>query len=86
VNRTQIVLFGWAFGVSALLSAIDPSVLFQNRESPFRAAVGFDPLCDKDKPLMGFDAPLLILHGELDDWHPGGDAELWNEEANTKLF
>jgi dienelactone hydrolase len=68
VDRNRIFLIGWAFGGWAVLPAIDPSVSFQNRGSPFRAAVAFYALCYQ--PAIGFDAPLLILHGELDDWHP----------------
>jgi dienelactone hydrolase len=67
VDGKQVSLIGWAFGGWAVLYAIDPSISIQNRGSPFRVSIAFDPLCDQ--PLMGFDAPLLILHGELDDWH-----------------
>lgn len=67
VDGKRVSLIGWAFGAWSVLYAIDPSLPIQNKGSPFRASIAFDPLCDK--PLMGFDAPLLILHGELDDWH-----------------
>ncbi len=68
VDGNRIAVIGWAFGAWAVLPAIDPSISIQNRGSPFRVAIAFYPLCDQ--PLMGFDAPLLILYGELDDWHP----------------
>ncbi len=68
VDGKRIAVIGWAFGAWAVLPAIDPSISIQNRGSPFTVAIAFYPLCDQ--PLMGFDAPLLTLHGELDDWHP----------------
>jgi dienelactone hydrolase len=68
VDANRIALIGWAYGAWAALPAIDPTIPFQNRGKPFKAAVAFYPLCDQ--PLMGFDAPLLILHGALDTWHP----------------
>ena len=68
IDRNRIALIGWTFGGWAVLPAIDPSTSIQNRDSPFRVAIAFSPICDQ--PLMEFDAPLLILHGELDDWHP----------------
>jgi len=67
VDGKRVSLIGWFFGGWAIPYAIDPSESIRNRASPFRSAIAFDPLCDK--PLMGFDSPLLILHGELDDWH-----------------
>lgn len=68
VDGKRVFLIGWFFGGWAVPYAIDPSTPIRNRGSPFRAAIAFDPLCDQ--PLMGFGSPLLILHGELDDWHP----------------
>jgi len=67
VDGKRVALIGWYFGGWAVPYAIDPSAPIRNRSTPFTAAIAFDPLCDQ--PLMGFDAPLLILHGELDDWH-----------------
>ena len=68
VDKNRIVLSGWGFGGGAVLRAVDPSVTLKNRDIPFKAAVAFYPMCDQ--PLMGFDTPLLVLNGELDDWHP----------------
>ena len=61
VDGKRLSLIGWFFGGWAVPYAIDPSTPIRNKGSPFRAAIAFDPLCDQ--PLMGFDAPLLILHG-----------------------
>lgn len=68
VDGNRIVIIGWAFGGWAVISVVDPTKPFQNRDKPFKAAVSFYPVCDQ--PLTGFDAPLLILHAELDTWHP----------------
>ena len=86
VNRNQIVIVGWFFGGWAILYAIDadPSLSIQNRGGPFRAAIAFDPLCDK--PLMDFDAPLLILHGELDDWHPVSRCRVIEGRSNHEII
>ena len=74
VNSKRIALIGWAFGGYAVLTAIDPSIRIENRGSPFKAAIAFYPLCRQ--PLTGFNAPLLILHGELDDWHPASQCRI----------
>lgn len=68
VDGKRVSLIGWAFGAWATIYAIDPLNPFQNKGRPFRVSIAFDPQCAQ--PLMGFDAPLLVLHGELDDWHP----------------
>jgi len=67
IDGKRLSLIGWFFGGWAVPYAIDPSTPIRNKGSPFKAAIAFDPFCDQ--PLMRFDAPLLILHGELDDWH-----------------
>jgi dienelactone hydrolase len=67
VDGKKVFLIGWFYGGWAVPYAIDPSAPIRNRGSPFRAAIAFDPYCDQ--PLMGYDTPFLILHGELDDWH-----------------
>jgi dienelactone hydrolase len=68
VDGNRIAVIGWALGGWAIISVIDPKKPFQNRGKPFKAAVALYPVCDQ--PLTGFDAPLLILHAELDTWHP----------------
>lgn len=68
VDGNRVALIGWAFGGWAALYALNPSVYIQNRGSPFKAAIAFYPYCEQSKE--GFEAPLLILHGELGDWYP----------------
>ena len=67
VDGKRVSLIGWAFGGWAVLYSIDPSIPIKNRGSTFRVAIAFDPYCDQ--PLMAYDTPLLILHGELDEYH-----------------
>jgi dienelactone hydrolase len=68
VNRDQIALMGWSHGGWTVLYSIDETFPVQNRGDPFRTAIAFYPYCSI--PLRGFDSPLLILSGELDDWCP----------------
>lgn len=68
VDRNRIGLSGWGFGGGAVLRLVDPSVRLQNRDIPFKAAIAFYPMCDR--PLMGFDTPLLVLNGAMDTYHP----------------
>jgi dienelactone hydrolase len=68
VDQNRVALIGWGFGGWATLYAIDPSVYIQNRGSPFQGAIAFYPYCEQ--PKRGFNAPLLILQGELGDWYP----------------
>lgn len=70
VSENRVALMGWGMGGWSTLYALDPSIYIQNRGSPFRAAIAFYPYCEQ--PKKGFDAPLLILHGELGDWYPAG--------------
>jgi len=84
VDRNRVVLIGWAFGGWAVLPAIDPSIPIQNRGSSFRAAIAFYPICDQ--PLMDFDAPLLILHGQLDDWHSAARCRVIEGRSNHEII
>ncbi|MBI5583873.1 MAG: dienelactone hydrolase family protein [Deltaproteobacteria bacterium] len=68
VDETRVALIGWGFGGWATLYALDPSVYIQNRDRSFKSAIAFYPYCEQ--PKKGFNAPLLILHGELGDWYP----------------
>ena len=66
IDRKRIALMGWSHGGWTALSVID-----QKRDDPFRSAVAFYPYCGQvsiKKGLSNFNAPLLILIGEKDDW------------------
>jgi len=84
VDGKRVSLIGWYFGGWAVPYAIDPSTPIRNRGSPFRAAIAFDPLCDQ--PLMGFDSPLLILHGELDDWHHAARCRIIEGQSKHEII
>jgi dienelactone hydrolase len=56
---------GWSHGGWTTISVVD-----QKSEDPFRLAIAFYPYCNRT--LIGFNAPLLILIGEKDDWTPAG--------------
>jgi len=63
VDRNRIGVMGWSHGGMTTLSVVD-----QKRDDPFRSAIAFYPYCNRI--LFDFNAPLLILIGEKDDWTP----------------
>jgi len=71
VHRNRIAVMGWGHGGWTILYAISETTVIPKRGDPFRAAVAFYPWCTE--ALVGFDAPLLILIGELDDRIPMGE-------------
>lgn len=84
VDGRQVSLIGWAFGGWAVLYAIDPSIPIKNRGVTFRVAIAFDPYCDQ--PLMGYDTPLLILHGELDEYHSFARCRIIEGRSKHEIF
>jgi dienelactone hydrolase len=74
VDMTKIALFGWSYGATTMISAINlgyTDVAIRNIQP--RVAIGFYPSCsaylDPQKPFK-LAAPLLILVGENDTWTP----------------
>ena len=66
VDRKRISVLGWSHGGWTTLAVID-----QKRDDPFRSAIAFYPYCGQVsiwRGLSNFNAPLLILIGEKDDW------------------
>lgn len=63
VDRNRVGVMGWSHGGWTTISVVD-----QKRDDPFRSAIAFYPFCDRK--LFNFNAPLLILIGEKDDWTP----------------
>jgi len=63
VDRDRIGVMGWSHGGFTILS-----VIRQKRDNPFRSAIAFYPLCNRYS--TDFNAPLLIMIGEKDDWTP----------------
>ena len=74
VDPQKIALIGWSHGGWTVPFAIDKTLFIQNRGHPFRSAIAFYPYCST--PLLGFDSPLLILIGELDDWCPAAMCQM----------
>jgi dienelactone hydrolase len=81
VHRNRIAVMGWGHGGWTILYAISETTVIPKRGDPFWAAVAFYPWCTE--ALVGFDAPLLILIGELDDRIPMG--ELRNPALQCRL-
>jgi dienelactone hydrolase len=63
VDRNRVGVMGWSHGGWTTISVVD-----QKRDDSFRSAIAFYPYCDR--MLFDFNAPLLILIGEKDDWTP----------------
>lgn len=76
VDRTRIALMGWGLGSMTTLSVVD-----QKRNDPFHVSIAFYPYCNR--PLFDFNAPLLILHGEKDDWAPANTCSRGMRSAQT---
>ena len=64
VNGNKIGLIGWGLGGLALTAALSKYTYIKNRGNPFTAAVAYCPTITQT--LNDMDAPLLILHAELD--------------------
>lgn len=70
VDPKRIALIGWAHGGMTVLASVIKMSLplpLKNVEG-FKAAISFYPYCDEF--LNNTNAPLMILHSELDDWTP----------------
>jgi len=71
VDSNKIAIMGWSFGASATLTAIGndyTKFLPVEKKEPFKAAIAFYPYCND--LMSDFNAPLLILIGDKDDWTP----------------
>ena len=64
VETKKIGLIAWGHGGWALVAALSKYTYMKNRGNPFTAAVAYCPFVTQ--VLNDMDAPLLILHAELD--------------------
>ncbi len=76
IDRNRIIVMGWSHGGNTVLSVVD-----QKREDPFRSAIAFYPYCSR--MLFDFNAPLLILIGEKDDWTPANMCSMRMRSGQT---
>jgi dienelactone hydrolase len=76
VDRNRIGVMGWSHGGMTILSVVD-----QKRDDSFRSAIAFYPYCNR--MLFDFNAPLLILIGEKDDWTPAATCSLRMRSGQT---
>ncbi len=73
VDPQQIFVLGWSHGGSTVMGLVRPEALGRRDDGPrFKAAIGFYPGCVGPLRMKDFRTtmPLLILHGEDDDWVP----------------
>ena len=73
VDPKNVLAVGWSHGGSTVMGIVGPEALGRRANGPhFRAAIAFYPGCVQPLRAKGYQAtmPVLILHGELDDWSP----------------
>lgn len=73
VDPQRIFVAGWSHGGSAVMGVVRPEAPGRLENGPrFRAAIAFYPGCPRPPVLNSYrpTMPLLILHGEADDWVP----------------
>jgi dienelactone hydrolase len=66
VDLNRIGVLGWSHGGWTSLNVASRQIKPQDSETAFKAAVAFYPYCEMVP--NNFNAPLLILIGEWDDW------------------
>ncbi|HPU53826.1 MAG TPA: dienelactone hydrolase family protein [Burkholderiaceae bacterium] len=75
VDPQRIFVAGWSHGGSTVMGVVRPEAAGRRAEGPhFRGALAFYPGCARPLAMSGYRTtmPLLILHGEADDWVPAG--------------
>lgn len=73
IDLRNVLVVGWSHGGSTVTGAVRPEALGRRASGPhFRAAIAFYPGCFQPLRVNGYQTtmPMLILHGELDDWTP----------------
>jgi len=73
VDPKNVLVVGWSHGGSTVTGVVRPEALGRRAAGPhFRAAIAFYPGCTRPLRLKGYQTtmPMLILHGEEDDWTP----------------
>jgi len=73
VDPKSVLVVGWSHGGSTVTGVVRPEALGRRDAGPhFRAAIAFYPGCTRPLRAKGYQTtmPMLILHGEQDDWTP----------------
>ena len=73
VDPQRVFVLGWSHGGSTVMGVVRPEAPGRRESGPrFKAAIAFYPGCAGPLRLKGYrtSMPLLILHGEDDDWVP----------------
>jgi dienelactone hydrolase len=73
VDPARVLVLGWSHGGSTVMSIVRQHAAGRRPDGPqFMAAVAFYPGCATPLRLPSYrtTVPLLILHGEADDWTP----------------
>jgi len=73
VDPSAVLVLGWSHGGSTVMSVVRRDPPGRHASGPhFRAAVAFYPGCSSPLHQKSYQPsmPLLILHGEADDWAP----------------
>jgi len=89
VDADRVFALGWSHGGSAVTGVVRPAARGLRKGGPrFRAAIAFYPGCAR--PLRQRDyritMPLLILHGEADDWSPAAPCVELGERLKNSPF
>jgi dienelactone hydrolase len=73
VDPNAVFVLGWSHGGSTVMSVVRPNAPGRRAGGPhFKAAIAFYPGCigPLQQKSYQLSMPLLILHGEADDWTP----------------
>lgn len=89
VDPKHVLVAGWSHGGSTVTGVVRPEALGRRATGPhFRAAIAFYPGCTRPLRLKSYQTtmPMLILHGEEDDWTPVAPCIALNEKLKSSRF
>jgi dienelactone hydrolase len=89
VDPRNVLVAGWSHGGSTVTGVVRPEALGRRATGPhFRAAIAFYPGCTRPLRLKSYQTtmPMLILHGEEDDWTPVAPCIELTEKLRSSRF